>query len=178
MRIEIYEKKLQNIVETEFRNNNIDTKDRIKNFIKKLKEESDVKDNLLLMIKSSIDLKDDKNEEYKTSIKNEELNKLFGDPKVILGLKKKTVTMRSKGRKVIIETMRLACIERTNSGEPKSRKNVPKYILIKGVKVSTPQKIAILRANVSVIPISTIGIRKNTNVAKMFTPLTHSIGLY
>ena len=93
MRIEIYEKKLQNIVETEFRNNNIDTKDRIKNFIKKLKEESDVKDNLLLMIKNSIDLKDEKNEEYKTSIKNEELNKLFGDPKVILGLKKKEIIL-------------------------------------------------------------------------------------
>ena len=93
MRIEIYEKKLQNIVETEFRNNNIDTKDRIKNFIKKLKEEADVKDNLILMIKNSIDLKDEKNEEYKTSIKNEELKKLFGDPKVILGLKKKEIIL-------------------------------------------------------------------------------------
>ena len=93
MRIEIYEKKLQNVVETEFRNNNMDTKDRIKNFIKKIKEESDVKDNSLLMIKNSIDLKDEKNEEYKTSIKNEELNKLFGDPKVILGLKKQEIIL-------------------------------------------------------------------------------------
>lgn len=93
MRIEIYEKKLQNVVETEFRNNNMDTKDRIKNFIKKIKEEADVKDNSLLMIKNSIDLKDEKNEEYKTSIKNEELNKLFGDPKVILGLKKQEIIL-------------------------------------------------------------------------------------
>lgn len=93
MRIEIYDKKLQNIIESEFRNNNIDTKDRIKNFIKKIKEESDIKDNSLLMIKNNIDLKDEKNEEYKTSIKNEELNKLFGDPKVILGLKKEELLL-------------------------------------------------------------------------------------
>jgi len=93
MRIEIYDKKLQNIIDSEFRNNNIDTKDRIKNFIKKIKEEPDIKDNSLLMIKNSIDLKDDKNEEYKTSIKNEELNKLFGDPQVILGLKKHEIIL-------------------------------------------------------------------------------------
>jgi len=93
MRIEIYDKKLQNIIESEFRNNNIDTKDRIKNFIKKIKEESDIKDNSLLMIKNNIDLKDEKNEEYKTSIKNEELNKLFGDPKVLLGLKKEELLL-------------------------------------------------------------------------------------
>jgi len=93
MRVEIYDKKLQNIIESEFRNNNINTKDRIKNFIKKIKEESDIKDNSLLMIKNSIDLKDDKNEEYKTSIKNEELNKLFGDPKVLLGLKKDEIIL-------------------------------------------------------------------------------------
>ena len=77
--------------------------------------------------------------------------------------------------KVIIETMRLACIERTNSGEPKSKKKVPKYILIKGVKVSTPQKIAILRANVNVIAISTTGMRKNTNIANMLCSLVFSV---
>jgi hypothetical protein len=93
MRTEIYDKKLQNIIESEFRNNNLDTKDRIKNFIKKVKEDIDSKDNSLLQIKNSVTLKEDKNNEYKTSINNIELNNLFGDPKVILGLKKEEILL-------------------------------------------------------------------------------------
>ena len=93
MRTEIYDKKLQSIIESEFRNNNLDTKDRIKNFIKKVKEETETKDNSLLQIKNSVSLKEDKNNEYKTSISNLELNNLFGDPKVILGLKKDEIVL-------------------------------------------------------------------------------------
>ena len=93
MRTEIYDKKLQNIIESEFINNNLDTKDRIKNFIKKIKEETDTKDNSLLQIKNNITLKEDKNKEYKTSISTLELNNLFGDPKVILGLKKDEILL-------------------------------------------------------------------------------------
>jgi len=93
MRTEIYDKKLQGIIESEFRNNNLDTKDRIKNFIKKVKEETETKDNSLLQIKNSVSLKEDKNNEYKTSISNLELNNLFGDPKVILGLKKDEIVL-------------------------------------------------------------------------------------
>ena len=93
MRIEIYDKKLQNIIESEFRNNNLDTKDRIKNFIKKLKEESEIKDNSLLQIKNTLELKEEKKNEYKKSITNLEINNLFGDPKVILGLKKEEILL-------------------------------------------------------------------------------------
>lgn len=93
MRTEIYDKKLQSIIETEFRNNNIDTKDRIKNFIKKIKEETDSKDNSLLLIKNTVTLSEDKNNEYKTSISNIEINKLFGDPKKILGLRKDEILL-------------------------------------------------------------------------------------
>ena len=93
MRTEIYDKKLQGIIESEFRNNNLDTKDRIKNFIKKVKEETETKDNSLLQIKNSVSLKEDKDNEYKTSISILELNNLFGDPKVILGLKKEDILL-------------------------------------------------------------------------------------
>ena len=93
MRTEIYDKKLQSLIETEFRNNNIDTKDRIKNFIKKIKEETDSKDNSLLLIKNTITLTEDKNNEYKTSISNLEINKLFGEPKKILGLRKDEILL-------------------------------------------------------------------------------------
>ena len=93
MRTEIYDKKLQNIIETEFRNNNIDTKDRIKNFIKQTKIETDIKDNSLLQIKNTLELKTETNNELKKSIKNDELNRLFGDPKVILGLRKEEILL-------------------------------------------------------------------------------------
>ena len=93
MRTEIYDKKLQSIIESEFRNNNIDTKDRIKNFIKKIKEGTDIKDNSLLQIRNTLSLAEEKNNEYKTSISTLELNNLFGDPKVILGLKKEEILL-------------------------------------------------------------------------------------
>ena len=93
MRTEIYDKKLQNIIESEFRNNNLDTKDRIKNFIKKLKEESEIKDNSLLQIKNTLELKTETNIELQKTIKNKEINKLFGNPKVILGLRKEEILL-------------------------------------------------------------------------------------
>ena len=88
MRTEIYDKKLKTIIESEFRNNNLDTKDRIKNFIKQIKEDTLVKDNSLLQIKNNLDLQNKKNEEYTKILTMDELNKLFGDPRIILGLKK------------------------------------------------------------------------------------------
>ena len=93
MRTEIYDKKLQNIIETEFRNNNIDTKDRIKKFIKKIKEDTEIKDNSLLQIKNTLELKTETNIELQKTIKNKEINKLFGNPKVILGLRKEEILL-------------------------------------------------------------------------------------
>ena len=93
MRTEIYDKKLKNIIESEFRNNNLDTKDRIKNFIKQIKEDTLVKDNSLLQIKNNLDLQNKKNEEYTKILTRNELNKLFGDPRIILGLKKEEIIL-------------------------------------------------------------------------------------
>jgi hypothetical protein len=88
MRIEIYDKKLQNIIESEFRNNNIDNKDRIKKFIKEIKDKSESKEQSKSLLKNILSLNDESNKEYKVSINDEELNKVFGDPKVIIGLNK------------------------------------------------------------------------------------------
>jgi len=93
MRTEIYDKKLKNIIESEFRNNNLDTKDRIKNFIKKIKEDTDTKDNSLLQIKNTLDLKAEQNAEYTKILTMNELHKLFGDPRVILGLRKEEIIL-------------------------------------------------------------------------------------
>ena len=93
MRTEIYDKKLKNIIETEFINNNINNKDRIKKFIKEIKDNVDTKNNSLLQIKNTTTLKEDKNNEYKISINNIELNTIFGDPKIILGLQKEEIIL-------------------------------------------------------------------------------------
>ena len=93
MRTEIYDKKLKTIIETEFLNNNINNKDRIKKFIKKFREDTDIKDNSLLQIKNTLDLKENNNNEYKISITSLELNNVFGDPKIILGLRKEEIIL-------------------------------------------------------------------------------------
>ena len=93
MRTEIYDKKLQSIIETEFINNNINNKDRIKKFIKDIKDNTDIKDNSLLQLKNSTTLTEDKSKEYKISITNLELNNVFGDPKIILGLRKDEILL-------------------------------------------------------------------------------------
>ena len=121
MRTEIYDKKLQSIIESEFRNNNLDTKDRIKNFIKKVKEETDSKDNSLLQIKNTLTLTNDKNNEYKTSISNIELNNLFGDPKVILGLKKEDILLNLRISRFEESKFYEFWIERLN--------NIKKYVM-------------------------------------------------
>ena len=93
MRTEIYDKKLQNIIETEFINNNINNKDRIKKFIKDIKDNVDTKNNSLLQLKNTTSLTEDKSKEYKISITNLELNNVFGDPKIILGLRKDEILL-------------------------------------------------------------------------------------
>jgi hypothetical protein len=88
MRTEIYDKKLQNIVESEFRNNNVDNKDRIKKFIKEIKDKSESKEQSKSLLNNVLSFNNDSKKEYKVSINDEELNKVFGDPKVIIGLNK------------------------------------------------------------------------------------------
>ena len=86
MRTEIYDKKLQNIVESEFRNNNIDNKDRIKKFIKELKDNVDTKEQSTSLVNNTLSLNNDANKEYKISITETEINNVLGDPKILLGL--------------------------------------------------------------------------------------------
>ena len=93
MRTEIYDKKLKNIIESEFLNNNLDNKDRIKNFIKIIKEDNTIKDNSLIQIQNNIDLKNKQNEEYTKILTMNKINQLFGDPRDILGLKKNEIIL-------------------------------------------------------------------------------------
>jgi len=89
MRTEIYDKKLQTIIESEFRNNNIDNKDRIQKFIKGAKDNSDVKETANELVTKTKLLSNESENEYKTSISDKELNDVLGDPKVLIGLIKK-----------------------------------------------------------------------------------------
>ena len=89
MRTEIYDKKLQNIIESEFRNNNIDNKDRINKFIKEIKDNLETKELSSFLVNNILTLNNESNNEYKISISDEDINKVFGDPKVILGLNKR-----------------------------------------------------------------------------------------
>ena len=84
MRTEIYEQKLQNIIDSEFRNNNLNTKDKIKKFIQETKTNNDSKELSQTQIDNTLLLEDNSNIEYTKTITNDELNRLFGDPKHIL----------------------------------------------------------------------------------------------
>jgi hypothetical protein len=88
MRTEIYDKQLENIIESEFRNNNINNKDRIKKFIKDIKDNTETQEQSKSLINNILLLNNDSSKEYKTSITDDDINKLFGDPKVIIGLNK------------------------------------------------------------------------------------------
>ena len=66
---DIYYKQIQIIIETEFRNNNINNKNNIKTFINKVKENPDTKNTLLDVIKNIISL-NEKTKEYINNINN------------------------------------------------------------------------------------------------------------
>ena len=89
MRTEIYDKQLQNIIESEFRNNNVDNKDRIINFIKGIKNNNDNKEQSISLMNNILTLEHESAKEYSVSITDDELNRVLGDPKLILGLNKR-----------------------------------------------------------------------------------------
>ena len=89
IRTEIYDKQLQNIIESEFRNNNLGNKDRISKFIKELKDNLETKEQSSNLINNVLTFNNESNKEYKISISEKEINKVFGDPKLILGLNKR-----------------------------------------------------------------------------------------
>jgi len=88
MRTEIYDKQLENIIESEFRNNNLDNKDRIKKFIKDIKDNIETQEQSKSLINNILLLNNDSSKEYKITITDEDINKVLGDPKVIIGLNK------------------------------------------------------------------------------------------
>ena len=89
MRTEIYDKQLQTIIESEFRNNNIDNKDRIIRFIKDIKDNNDNKEQSKTLMNNVLTLQNESAKEYSISITDDELNRIFGDPKVMLGINKR-----------------------------------------------------------------------------------------
>jgi len=66
---DIYYKQIQIIIETEFRNNNINNKNNIKIFINKVKEKPDTKNTLLDLIKNIVSI-NEKTKEFINSINN------------------------------------------------------------------------------------------------------------
>ena len=84
MRTEIYDQKLHNIIESEFRNNNLNTKDKIKKFIYEVKNNIDIKEISQNINDNTLLLEDNSNIEYIKTITNNILNTLFGNPEQIL----------------------------------------------------------------------------------------------
>lgn len=86
MRTEIYEKKLQNIIEAEVRNNNLATKNKINKYIKDIKEIPDIHNTAKIKVKNIKKLTQNSNNEYKITFSDKEINELIGEPKLALGL--------------------------------------------------------------------------------------------
>ena len=86
IRTEIYDKKLQTIIVSEFRNNNLATKNKISKYIKDIKEIPYIHTNAKNIIKNIIELNKCSNNEYKISLCDKDFNEKIGDPKVALGL--------------------------------------------------------------------------------------------
>ena len=84
MRTEIYDQKLHNIIESEFRNNNLNTKDKIKKIIYEVKNNINIKKISQNINDNTLLLEDNSNIEYIKTITNNILNTLFGNPEQIL----------------------------------------------------------------------------------------------
>ena len=86
IRTEIYDKKLQTIIESEIRNNNLETKNKISKYIKDIKEIPNIHNNAKIKIKNVKELVNNSNHEYKITLSDKEFNDKIGDPKLALGL--------------------------------------------------------------------------------------------
>ena len=91
MRNEIYEKKLQNIIEAEVRNYNLETKNKISKYIKDIKELPDIHTIAKNKIKKIKKLTLNSNNEYKITFSDKEINELIGEPKRALGLSEEEI---------------------------------------------------------------------------------------
>jgi len=86
MRTEIYDKKLQTIIESEIRNNNLENKTKINKYIKDIKDISEIHNYAKENIKKVKELIIDSKNNYKISLGDEEFNKIIGEPKLTIGL--------------------------------------------------------------------------------------------
>jgi hypothetical protein len=93
MRNEIYEKKLQNIIEAEVRNYNLETKNKISKYIKDIKELPDIHNTAKNKIKKIKKLTLNSNNEYKITFSDKEINELIGEPKRALGLTEEEIQL-------------------------------------------------------------------------------------
>lgn len=93
IRSEIYDKKLQTIIESEIRNNNLETKNKISKYIKDIKEKPNVHNNAKNKIKNIKELQKNSNNEYKITFGDKEFNDKIGDPKLALGLSNEEIQL-------------------------------------------------------------------------------------
>ena len=88
MRTEIYEKKLQNIIESEVRNNNANNKSSISKYVKHIKTSPEIKTDATNVLNNIKQLNNNVNKDLQISIKDEDFNEALGDPKLYFSLTK------------------------------------------------------------------------------------------
>ena len=88
MRTEIYEKKLQNIIESEVRNNNANNKSSISKYVKHIKKSPEIKTNATNVLKNIKQLSNKVNKDLQISITDEDFNDALGDPQLYFSLTK------------------------------------------------------------------------------------------
>jgi hypothetical protein len=88
MRTEIYEKKLQNIIESEVRNNNANNKSSISKYVKHIKKSPEIKTNATNVLKNIKQLSNKVNKDLQISISDEDFNDALGDPQLYFSLTK------------------------------------------------------------------------------------------
>ena len=88
MRTEIYEKKLQNIIESEVRNNNANNKSSISKYVKYIKKSPEIKTNATNVLNNIKQLNNDVSKDLQISIKDEEFNEALGDSELYFNLTK------------------------------------------------------------------------------------------
>jgi hypothetical protein len=93
MRKEIYDKKLQNIIESEVRNNNTTNKNRINTYIENNSKNIDCNIEAKANLTNIHELINNTKKEFSVSIKDKDINDVIGDPKVILGLQKDDIQL-------------------------------------------------------------------------------------
>ena len=88
MRVEIYEKNLQNIIESEVRNNNASNKSSISKYVKHIKTIAEVKTNANSVVNDIKQLKNNVTKDLQISISDDDFNDALGDSQLYFNLTK------------------------------------------------------------------------------------------